>query len=113
MVPGSAGWGALTGLVAFGDELRVRGEFMRDVLTPARGALLASLLVGAGMTAQAQLRPALDVGEQATRRAEQVQTQINQLDDERSDLIGEFRTLVQRKDSAELNARQLAQAVES
>ncbi|MEM8635977.1 MAG: DUF3450 domain-containing protein [Pseudomonadota bacterium] len=86
---------------------------MRDVLTPARGALLASLLVGAGMTAQAQLRPALDVGEQATRRAEQVQTQINQLDDERSDLIGEFRTLVQRKDSAELNARQLAQAVES
>ncbi|MEO0882022.1 MAG: DUF3450 domain-containing protein [Pseudomonadota bacterium] len=86
---------------------------MKDVLTPARSALLATLLVGAGMTAQAQLRPALEVGEQATRRAEQVQQQINQLDDERSDLISEFRTLVQRKDSAELNARQLAQAVES
>ncbi|MEM9670413.1 MAG: DUF3450 domain-containing protein [Pseudomonadota bacterium] len=86
---------------------------MKDVLTPARGALVAALLVGAGMTAEAQLRPALEVGEQATRRAEQVQQQINQLDDERSDLVREFRTLVQRKDAAELYARQQAQVIAS
>lgn len=86
---------------------------MRDVLTPARGALIAALLVGVGLSAEAQLRPALEVGEQATRRAEQVQQQINQLDDERSDLVREFRTLVQRKDAAELYARQQEQVVAS
>ena len=43
---------------------------MKNVLTPARGALVAALLVGAGITAEAQLRPALDAGEQATRQAE-------------------------------------------
>ncbi|MEL7451905.1 MAG: DUF3450 domain-containing protein [Pseudomonadota bacterium] len=86
---------------------------MKSVLTPARGALIAAALVGAGITAEAQLRPALDVGEQATRRAEQVQQQINQLDDERSDLVREFRTLVQRKDAAELFARQQEKVVES
>lgn len=86
---------------------------MKNVLTPARGAIVAALLVGAGMTAEAQLRQALDVGEEATRRAEQVQEQINQLDDQRSDLVREFRTLVQRRDAAELYARQQQQVVES
>ena len=86
---------------------------MKNVLTPARSALVAAMLVGAGLTAEAQLRPALEVGEQATRRAEQAQASINQLDDERSDLVREFRTLVQRKDAAELYARQQQQVVES
>ncbi len=88
---------------------------MKKVLTPARGAILAATVVGVALpaTAQGQLGQALEVGERATRQAERVQTQINQLDDERSDLVGEFRTLVQRRTSAELYARQQAAAVES
>ena len=86
---------------------------MRNVLTPARGALIAALLVGAGITAEAQLRPALDAGEQATRRAEQAQARINQLDDERSDLVRDFRSLIERKDAAEVNALRLQRGVES
>lgn len=86
---------------------------MKDVLTPARGAILTALLVGASLTADAQLRPALEVGEQATRAAEQAQARINQLDDERSDLVREFRTIVQRKDAAQLFARQQEKVVES
>jgi len=69
--------------------------------------------VGASTTAEAQLRSALEVGERATRSAAQAQARINQLDDERSDLIGEFRTIVQRKDAATLNVRQLEQSVAS
>ena len=49
---------------------------MKNVLTPARGAILAALFVGAGMTADAQLRSALDVGERATRSAGQAQARI-------------------------------------
>ena len=86
---------------------------MKNVLTPARGAILAALFVGAGMTADAQLRSALDVGERATRSAGQAQARINQLDDERSDLVREFRTLVQRKDAAQLFVRQQEQVVAS
>jgi len=86
---------------------------MKDVLTPARGAIIAALLVGAGMTAEAQLRSALDVGERATRSASQAQARINQLDDERSDLVREFRTVVQRKDAAKLFERQQEKVVES
>lgn len=86
---------------------------MKNVLTPARGAIIAALLVGAGTTADAQLRSALDVGEQATRSASQAQARINQLDDERSDLVREFRTLVQKKDAAQLYARQQEKVVES
>ena len=86
---------------------------MKNVLTPARGAIIAALLVGAGTPAEAQLRSALDVGERATRQAAQAQARINQLDDERSDLVREFRTLVQRKDAAQLYARQQEKVVES
>ena len=87
---------------------------MKNVLTPARGAILATLVVGFTAPAVAQgLDRAIATGEQATRRAEQVQQQINQLDDERSDMVGEFRTLLQRKTAAELYARQQAAAVES
>jgi len=86
---------------------------MKNVLTPARGALIAALLVGASITAEAQLRPALDAGEQATRRAEQAQARINQLDDERSDLSRDFRSLIERKDAAEVNALRLQRGVES
>jgi len=86
---------------------------MKDVLTPARGAIIAALLVGAGMTADAQLRSALDAGERATRSASQAQARINQLDDERSDLVREFRTIVQRKDAAQLFERQQEKVVES
>lgn len=87
---------------------------MKNVLTPARGAILATIVVGFTVPAVAQgLDRAIATGEQATRRAEQVQQQINQLDDERSDMVGEFRTLLQRKTAAELYARQQASAVES
>lgn len=87
---------------------------MKNVLTPARGAILATLVVGFTAPAVAQgLDRAIATGEEATRRAEQVQQQINQLDDERSDMVGEFRTLLQRKTAAELYARQQAAAVES
>ena len=87
---------------------------MKNVLTPARGAILASIVVGFTAPSVAQgLDRAIATGEQATRRAEQVQQQINQLDDERSDMVGEFRTLLQRKTAAELYARQQAAAVES
>lgn len=87
---------------------------MKNVLTPARGAILAATVIGFTAPAVAQgLDRAIATGEQATRRAEQVQQQINQLDDERSDMVGEFRTLLQRKTAAELYARQQAAAVES
>ncbi|MEL7313240.1 MAG: DUF3450 domain-containing protein [Pseudomonadota bacterium] len=87
---------------------------MKNVLTPARGAILAATVVAFTAPAVAQgLDRAIATGEQATRRAEQVQQQINQLDDERSDMVGEFRTLLQRKTAAELYARQQAAAVES
>lgn len=86
---------------------------MRNVLTPARGFIAAALIATLGAPASAQLGEALDVGEQATRRAEQVQQQINQLDDERSDMVREYRTLLQRRDAAELFARQQEQVVAS
>jgi TolA-binding protein len=87
---------------------------MKNVLTPARGAILAATVVGLTAPAVAQgLDRAIATGEQATRRAEQVQQQINQLDDERADMVGEFRTLLQRKTAAELYARQQEAAVES
>jgi len=88
---------------------------MKKVLTPARGAILAAIVAGVALpaTAQGQLGQALDTGERSTRQAEQTQTRINQLDDERSNMVGEFRTLIQRKTSAELYARQQSAAVES
>jgi hypothetical protein len=86
---------------------------MRKVLTPARSLLAAVLISAAGATAHAQLGNALDTGQQATTRAQQVQQQINQLDDERSEMVREFRTLLQRRDAAELFARQQEQVVES
>lgn len=86
---------------------------MRQVLTPARSVLAAVLIAAMGTTAHAQLGTALDTGQQATTRAQQVQQQINQLDDERSDMVREYRTLLQRRDAAELFARQQEQVVES
>lgn len=88
---------------------------MKKVLTPARGAIAAALVAGLALPvmAQGQLRQALETGEQATRRAEQVQEQINQLDDQRSDLVSEFRTLLQRTQAAQLYARQQEKVVES
>lgn len=88
---------------------------MRKVLTPARGAIAAALIAGLAMPvmAQSQLRQALETGEEATRRAEQVQEQINQLDDQRSDMEAEFRTLLQRTQAADLYARQQEKVVES
>ncbi|MGB3627681.1 MAG: DUF3450 domain-containing protein [Henriciella sp.] len=88
---------------------------MKKVLTPARGAVAAVIVAGLAMPvmAQGQLRQALDTGEEATRRAEQVQEQINQLDDQRSDMVSEFRTLLQRTQAAQLYARQQEKVVES
>lgn len=86
---------------------------MKKLISPARGILAAALLTGLAVPAQAQLRDALNTGEQATRRAEQVQEQINQLDDDKTDMVGEFRTLLQRRDAADLYARQQALVVKS
>lgn len=88
---------------------------MRNVLTPARAAIASALLIGVAITAQGQtdFRRTLDQGEQATRRAGNIQQQINQLDDERSDLVGEFRTLIQRKQAADLFAAQQQAVVDS
>ena len=79
---------------------------MKKLLSPARGVIAAALIAGLAIPAQAQLRDALNIGEQATRRAEQVQNQINQLDDERTDMVREYRTLLQRRDAADLYAKQ-------
>lgn len=88
---------------------------MKRVLTPARGAIIAATFIGMTLPAQAQgqVGRMIDTGEQATRRAEQTQVRINQLDDERSDMVAEFRTLLQRKQAAELYARQQEKVVES
>lgn len=88
---------------------------MKRVLTPARGAIAAAIVAGMALpaVAQGQLRSALNTGEQATRRAEQTQERINQLDDERTELVRDFRTLLQRKQAAELYARQQEKVVES
>ncbi|MEL7545737.1 MAG: DUF3450 domain-containing protein [Pseudomonadota bacterium] len=88
---------------------------MKNVLTPARGAIAAAMIAGLTLPAlaQSQLGQAISEGEQATRRAEQTQVRINQLDDERSDMVGEFRTLLQRKQAAELYVRQQEKVIES
>jgi alkylated DNA repair dioxygenase AlkB len=86
---------------------------MKKLLSPARSVIAAALIAGLAVPAQAQFREALDTGEQATRRAEQVQEQINQLDDQRSDMVREYRTLLQRRDAAELFAKQQELVVQS
>ncbi len=79
---------------------------MKKLLSPARSVIAVALIVGLAVPAQAQLRDALNAGEQATRRAEQVQEQINQLDDQRTDGVREFRSLLQRRDATALYAKQ-------
>ena len=86
---------------------------MMKLLSPARGAIAVALIAGLAIPAQAQLRDALNTGEQATRRAEQVQEQINQLDDQRTDMVREYRTLLQRRDAAELYSKQQELVVKS
>lgn len=88
---------------------------MKNVLTPARGAIAAAMIAGLTLPAlaQSQLSQAINEGEEATRRAEQTQVRINQLDDQRSDMVGEFRTLLQRKQAAELFVRQQEKVIES
>jgi DNA repair exonuclease SbcCD ATPase subunit len=86
---------------------------MKKILSPARSVIAAALIAGLAIPAHAQLREALTTGEQATRKAEQVQDQINQLDDDRSEMVREYRTLLQRRDAAELFAKQQELVVES
>ena len=86
---------------------------MKKLLSPARSVIAAALIAGLAIPAHAQLREALATGEQATRKAEQVQDQINQLDDQRSDMVREYRTLLQRRDAAELFAKQQELVVQS
>lgn len=85
---------------------------MKNVLYPACSAAIAGLCLVA-LPASAQLNQALEIGEQATRQAEQIQVQINQLDDERSDLEREYRSLLQELTAAELFVLQQEQVVES
>lgn len=87
---------------------------MNKVLTPARGAIAAALIAGLALPSAAQgLREGLATGEAATKKAEQVQNRINQVDDERSDMVREYRTLLQRRQAAELYALQQEKVVES
>ena len=86
---------------------------MKKLLSPVHSVVAAVLIAGLAMPAQAQLREALNTGEQATRRAEQVQDQINQLDDQRTDMVREYRTLLQRRDAADLYAKQQELVVQS
>lgn len=86
---------------------------MKKFMSPARSVIAAALIAGLAIPAQAQLREALSTGEQATRKAEQIQDQINQLDDDRSDMVREYRTLLQRRDAAELFAKQQELVVQS
>jgi len=86
---------------------------MKKILSPARSLIAAALIAGLAIPAHAQLREALSVGEAATRKAEQVQDQINQLDDDRSDMVREYHTLLQRRDAAELFAKQQELVVQS
>lgn len=88
---------------------------MTRVLTPARGAILAVMCASLALPvfAQGQLKRAINVGESATRKAATTQVRINQLDDERTDLVTEYRSLLQRKTAADLYARQQTAAVES
>ncbi len=85
---------------------------MKNVLYPACSAFVAGLCL-VGLPAVAQLDSAISTGEEATRRAEQVQDQINQLDDERNDLEGEYRSMLQRLDAAKLFAAQQQRVVDS
>lgn len=86
---------------------------MKRFVTPARAAIAAALVLGGVGLAQAQLSKALDTGAAATRRAEETQRQINQLDDQRTDLASEYRQLLQRKTAEELYLRQQEKLVES
>lgn len=86
---------------------------MKRILVPARAVLASVLLAGAAAPALAQLTGAINASEQATRKAEQTQERINQLDDQRSDMVREFRTLLQQQDAAELYARQQERVVAS
>ncbi|MEO1029553.1 MAG: DUF3450 domain-containing protein [Pseudomonadota bacterium] len=87
---------------------------MKNVLTPARSVIASALIVGLAVAAQAQseFRRTLDRGEAATKRAGDLQQQINQLDDTRQGLIGEFRVLIQRKQSADLFANRQQDVVD-
>ncbi|ACT58899.1 DUF3450 domain-containing protein [Hirschia baltica] len=88
---------------------------MKRFIKPVRAAFMASILasVATPAFAQADLAGAISVGEAATRKAEQTQERINQLDDERSDMVREFRTLLQQKDAAALYKRQQERVVAS
>ncbi len=88
---------------------------MKRFIKPVRAAFMASILasVATPAFAQANLTDAISVGEKATRTAEQTQERINQLDDERSDMVREFRTLLQQKDAAALYKRQQERVVAS
>lgn len=85
---------------------------MKNVLYPACNALIAGFCLMA-LPASAQLQQAIEVGERATRQAEQIQVQINQLDDERSDLERDYRSMLQELTAAELYVLQQEQVVES
>ena len=86
---------------------------MKRIVLPARAILASVLMASAAVPAYAQLSRAISVGEEATRKAEQTQERINQLDDQRSDMVREFRTLLQQQDAAELYARQQERVVTS
>ena len=86
---------------------------MKRMISPARAVIASVLVAMAALPAQAQLTDALRSSKSATQKATQTQERINQLDDDRSDMVREFRTLLQQQDAAALYARQQERVVTS
>jgi hypothetical protein len=78
------------------------------------GALCVGIALAAtAPIALAQLNTAIQTGEQATRQAASTQARINQLDDERSQAVREYRGVLQRVDAAKLLELQNSRLVQS
>lgn len=88
---------------------------MKNVLTIGRSAIIATVVAGLAMAAMAQseFQSALKTSDRATRNAEEIQVQINQIDDEQTRLASDYRQLLQTFNSKDLKAKQDEQVVES
>lgn len=88
---------------------------MKFVSTIGRSAIVASLIAGltVSATAQSTFQSALRSSDKATKHAEEVQVQINQLDDEQTRIASNYRQLLQTFRAKDLKARQDEQVVQS
>lgn len=88
---------------------------MKIVSTIGRSAIIAVAVAGLAVSgmAQSEFQSALKTSDRATRNAEEIQVQINQIDDEQTRLAGDYRQLLQTFNSKDLKAKQDEQVVES